>query len=134
MRLTRLTPADREELAEAWWRADDDTLFQRFCGAAPPVTPALLAHLTDLDHVRRCAIAARDATGRGVAIARYEATGEPGAASGNVSTTREEVSRCDRGKRTPGPYWRAWLGRVPGTSQQELEQAAAIARRTRRNR
>ncbi|WP_082403331.1 GNAT family N-acetyltransferase [Saccharothrix sp. NRRL B-16348] len=80
VRLTPVTPADREELAEALRNADVDTLFQRFCGAAPPVTPALLTHLTDLDHVRRCAIVARDTTGRGVAIARYEATGEPGAA------------------------------------------------------
>ncbi|WP_158843576.1 GNAT family N-acetyltransferase [Saccharothrix deserti] len=80
VRMTPVTPADREELADALRHADVDTLFQRFCGAAPPVTPALLTHLTDLDHVRRCAIAARDATGRGVAIARYEAVPEPGAA------------------------------------------------------
>ena len=60
----------REELADALRHADLDTLFQRFCGAAPPVTPALLTHLPGLDHVRRCAIAARDASGRGVAIAR----------------------------------------------------------------
>lgn len=85
--LTPVTPADREELAEALRRADLDTVFQRFCGAAPPVTPALLTHLTDLDHVRRCAIAARDTSGRGVAIARYEATGEPGAAEVAVVVT-----------------------------------------------
>lgn len=85
--LAPVTPADREELADAVRRADADTLFQRFCGAAPPLTPALLTHLTDLDHVRRCAVAARDATGRGVAIARYEATGEPGAAEVAVAVT-----------------------------------------------
>jgi RimJ/RimL family protein N-acetyltransferase len=85
--LTPVTPADRGELADALRHADLDTLFQRFCGAAPTVTPALLTHLTDLDHVRRCAIAARDADGRGVAIARYEATREPGAAEIAVVVT-----------------------------------------------
>ena len=85
--LTPVTPADRDELAEALRSADVDTLFRRFCGAAPQVTPALLTHLTDLDQVRRCAIAARDAIGRGVAIARYEATAEPGAAEVAVVVT-----------------------------------------------
>ncbi|MEJ2853863.1 MULTISPECIES: GNAT family N-acetyltransferase [unclassified Saccharothrix] len=72
-----LRPDDREELAEAIRRADLDTLFQRFCGAPPPVTPALLAHLTELDHVRRHALVARDRDGRGVGIGRYEATRTP---------------------------------------------------------
>lgn len=85
--LTPVTPADRDELAEALRHADLDTLFHRFCGAPPPVTPALLAHLTDLDQVRRCAIAARDGAGRGVAIARYEATSVPGTAEVAVVVT-----------------------------------------------
>ncbi|GAA0207630.1 hypothetical protein GCM10010492_01500 [Saccharothrix mutabilis subsp. mutabilis] len=72
-----LRPDDRDELAEAIRTADLDTLFQRFCGAPPPVTPALLAHLTELDHVRRHALVARDRDGRGVAIGRYEATRTP---------------------------------------------------------
>nr|BFE53595.1 hypothetical protein GCM10017745_70220 [Saccharothrix mutabilis subsp. capreolus] len=54
------------------------------------------------------------------------------AASGNTSVTREEVSRWERGKRIPGPYWRAWLGQVLDASQQELERAAAIERAARR--
>lgn len=35
-------------------------------------------------------------------------------ASGNRCVTREEVSACERGKRTPGPYWRR-LGRDGGS-------------------
>lgn len=77
VRMAPLRPEDRDELAEAIRNADLDTLFQRFCGAPPPVTPALLAHLTDLDHVRRHAVVARDLDGRGVAIGRYEATRTP---------------------------------------------------------
>ncbi|MFJ8913065.1 multiprotein-bridging factor 1 family protein [Amycolatopsis sp. NPDC102389] len=52
--------------------------------------------------------------------------------SGNDSVTREEVSRWERGKRIPGPYWRQWLGDVLDTSSRELELAAAVARRRRR--
>ncbi|OKI27912.1 transcriptional regulator [Saccharothrix sp. CB00851] len=71
---------------------------------------------------------------RRVGLAQYDLAERLHAASGNVSITREEVSRWERGKRIPGPYWRAWLGRVLDTPQQELEQAAAIARRTRKRR
>jgi len=52
--------------------------------------------------------------------------------SGNDSVTREEVSRWERGKRIPGPYWRQWLGNVLDTSSRELERAAAVARSRRR--
>ena len=54
------------------------------------------------------------------------------AMSGNDSVTREEVSRWERGKRIPGPYWRNWLSRVLDTSCDELELAAAVSRRRRR--
>ncbi|MEU5691871.1 helix-turn-helix transcriptional regulator [Actinosynnema sp. NPDC020468] len=53
------------------------------------------------------------------------------AVSGNLSITREEVSRWERGKRIPGPYWRNWLSQVLHTSQRELELAAAVARHRR---
>lgn len=52
--------------------------------------------------------------------------------SGNDSITREDISRWERGKRIPGPYWRQWLSGVLDTSGQELELAAAVARRQRR--
>ncbi|WP_410598323.1 helix-turn-helix domain-containing protein [Amycolatopsis sp. lyj-90] len=52
--------------------------------------------------------------------------------SGNDSVTRVEISRWERGKRIPGPYWRQWLGDVLDTSCRELEVAAAVARRRRR--
>ena len=69
---------------------------------------------------------------RGRGLTQHDLAERLHAASGNVSITREEVSRWERGKRIPGPYWRAWLGRVLDTPQQELEEAAAIARRSRR--
>jgi GNAT superfamily N-acetyltransferase len=72
-----LIPADAPLLAEAIATADADTLRRRFLGGPPHVTPRLLARLTTLDYVRRFALAAADeGTGRGVAIARYEASGD----------------------------------------------------------
>ncbi|WP_235022598.1 GNAT family N-acetyltransferase [Amycolatopsis alkalitolerans] len=84
-----LTPADANELGEALRHADSETLYQRFCGAPPKVTPALLRYLTDLDYVRRFALVARDHNETGVAIARYEATGEPGVAEVAVVVDRD---------------------------------------------
>jgi GNAT superfamily N-acetyltransferase len=72
-----ILPSDAPELAEAIKTADPGTLRRRFLGGPPRVTPALLAHLTVVDYVRRFALVAVDAvTGRGVAVARYEPAGE----------------------------------------------------------
>jgi len=72
-----ILPSDAPELGEAIKTADADTLHRRFLGAPPRVTPALLAHLTVVDYVRRFALVAIDTvTGRGVAVARYESAGE----------------------------------------------------------
>ena len=72
-----ILPGDAAELADAIETADADTLHSRFLGGAPRVTQALLAHLTVVDYVNRFALVAIDvATGRGVAIARYEPTGD----------------------------------------------------------
>jgi RimJ/RimL family protein N-acetyltransferase len=72
-----ILPSDAPELAEAIKSADRDTLRRRFMGGTPRVTPKLLAHLTVLDYAQRFALVAIDtATGRGVAIARYEPAGE----------------------------------------------------------
>lgn len=66
-------PSDAPELAEAIKTADPETLRRRFLGGTPPITTALLEHLTTVDYVRRFALVAIDpATQRGVAIARYE--------------------------------------------------------------
>jgi len=72
-----IVPSDAPELAEAIKTADSSTLRRRFLGGAPRGTPALLAHLTVVDYVQRFALVAVDtATGRGVAVARYEPAGE----------------------------------------------------------
>jgi RimJ/RimL family protein N-acetyltransferase len=69
-----LLPCDAPALAEAIMTADPDTLRRRYIGGRPHLTPALLTRLTTLDYQRRFALVAADAgTGRGVAIARYEA-------------------------------------------------------------
>ena len=66
-------PSDAPELGRAIKAADPDTLRRRFLGGPPPVTPALLSYLTEIDYQHRFALVAIDpATGAGVAIARYE--------------------------------------------------------------
>ncbi|RZU53386.1 RimJ/RimL family protein N-acetyltransferase [Krasilnikovia cinnamomea] len=71
-----IVPRDAAALSEAIAEADPDTLYRRFLGAPPRVTPRLLARLTTVDYAQRFAVVAGDATGRGVGIARYEAAGE----------------------------------------------------------
>jgi putative transcriptional regulator len=53
--------------------------------------------------------------------------------SGNPAITRTEISRWERGKRIPGPYWRTWLSEVLAVPPHRLETAAAAARRWRRS-
>lgn len=52
--------------------------------------------------------------------------------SGNPAITRAEISRWERGKRIPGPYWRGWLSEVLGVPAERLEISASFARRARR--
>jgi transcriptional regulator with XRE-family HTH domain len=53
-------------------------------------------------------------------------------ASGNDSVSREEVSRWERGKRIPGPYWRSWLSQALELPREDVEEWAAQARSSRR--
>ncbi|GAA4253938.1 hypothetical protein GCM10022255_056670 [Dactylosporangium darangshiense] len=53
------------------------------------------------------------------------------AAAGVPTITRHEVSRWERGERTPGPPWLAWLAFVLQAPLDELEPAAANSRRRR---
>ena len=71
-----ILPSDAPELGRAMQTADPDTLRRRFLGGPPPVTRALLCHLTEIDYAHRFALVAVDpATEAGVAIARYEQAG-----------------------------------------------------------
>jgi transcriptional regulator with XRE-family HTH domain len=49
-------------------------------------------------------------------------------ASGNDSVDREQVARWENGRRIPSWYWRRWLADVLGSSEEDLERAAAFAR------
>ena len=77
-----------------------------------------------------CELLARRRTAKG--WSQDDLAAQLHAESGNDSVTREEISRWERGKRIPGPYWRHWLSAVLDTSCDELELAAARARRLRR--
>jgi RimJ/RimL family protein N-acetyltransferase len=68
-----IIPADAAALAKAIVSADPETLRRRFLGGPPPVTDALLTHLTSIDYARRFALVAGEPSGCGIGIARYEA-------------------------------------------------------------
>ena len=54
------------------------------------------------------------------------------AASGQATVTRHEISRWEREDRIPSGYWLGWLAVVLDVPLEELERAAAAARRYRR--
>jgi RimJ/RimL family protein N-acetyltransferase len=71
-----ILPGDAPELAEAISAADAETVYRRFLGGRPQVTPQLMARLTEVDYASRLALVAIDTAGRkGVAVARYESVG-----------------------------------------------------------
>ena len=76
-----ILPSDAPGLAESIESADADTIYRRFLGGRPQVTPGLLEFLTTVDYASRFALVAVDpASQRGVAIARYEPAEQDGAA------------------------------------------------------
>ncbi len=72
-----ILPSDAPELADAFRAADPDTLHRRFLGAPPHPTARLFTWLTTVNYARRFALVAGDpASGKGIAIARYEPVAE----------------------------------------------------------
>jgi transcriptional regulator with XRE-family HTH domain len=51
--------------------------------------------------------------------------------SGNVSVTRDQVTRWERGGRVPSPYWRHWLAIALDVPSGQLDRAAKRARAVR---
>jgi RimJ/RimL family protein N-acetyltransferase len=83
-----IQPGDAPALAEAIESADADTIRRRYLGGHPQVTPELLDYLTTVDYTSRLAlVAVEPASGRGVAIARYEPAGQDGTADVAIAVT-----------------------------------------------
>jgi RimJ/RimL family protein N-acetyltransferase len=83
-----IQPSDAPALAEAIESADADTIRRRFLGGRPHVTSELLHFLTTVDYTSRFAlVAVEPASGRGVAIARYEPADEDGTADVAIAVT-----------------------------------------------
>ena len=78
MSVRPILPSDAPKLAEAIRTADPESLRARFLGGPPPLNEAALDRLTSLDYIRRFALVAYDARGRGVAVARYRGLTESG--------------------------------------------------------
>ena len=83
-----ILPRDAPGLAEAIESADADTIYRRFLGGRPRVTPELLDFLTTVDYTSRFALlAVEPASQRGVAIARYEPADQDGTAQVAIAVT-----------------------------------------------
>ncbi|GHE98577.1 hypothetical protein GCM10017786_34370 [Amycolatopsis deserti] len=65
-------------------------------------------------------------------LTQYQLAAELVTVSGNESLGRGEVSRWERGKRVPGPYWQRHLSRVLDVPPDELRAAARTAKQWRR--
>jgi len=64
-------------------------------------------------------------------MTQYALAAELIVASGNSAMTPSCIARWERGRRIPGPYWRGWLGVVLGVSDDQLAEAARLARARR---
>lgn len=64
-------------------------------------------------------------------LTQYDLADALASASGNDSLGRDEVSRWERGKRVPGPYWQSWLSSVLGIAPERLRSSARVAKELR---
>jgi GNAT superfamily N-acetyltransferase len=78
---------DRDALAAAFARLSPKSRFQRFHAAKRKLSERELTHLTDVDHVTHEALAAFDARGHIVAVARYAAFASGGRDSAEAALT-----------------------------------------------
>ncbi|HJQ45625.1 MAG TPA: helix-turn-helix transcriptional regulator [Amycolatopsis sp.] len=66
-------------------------------------------------------------------LTQCELAGALVAVSGNLGLGRDEVSRWERGKRVPGPYWQGWLSSVLEIAPERLRASARLAKELRIN-
>ncbi|PXY19436.1 helix-turn-helix domain-containing protein [Prauserella muralis] len=64
-------------------------------------------------------------------LTQYQLADKLADLSHNHSVSRDEVARWERGKRTPGPYWRRWLSVALDVPSDELAAAVRYGRRLR---
>jgi transcriptional regulator with XRE-family HTH domain len=64
-------------------------------------------------------------------LTQYQLADALAVVSGNDGIGRDEVSRWERGKRVPGPYWRRWLADVLDIPPDLLRNAARVSRALR---
>jgi GNAT superfamily N-acetyltransferase len=86
-----ILPSDAAELEAAFRTADSATLWMRFLGPPPELTPELLEWLTDVDYRTRFALVARDSRGHGIGIARWVA--QPGGDCAEVAVAVDPMWR-----------------------------------------
>jgi hypothetical protein len=95
--------ADRAALAGAFTRLSPEARLQRFHAPKPKLSVRELTYLTDVDHVTHEAIAAFDARGHIVAVARYAAFDPARRDCAEVALT--VTDSCQRQDRIERPYF-----------------------------
>jgi GNAT superfamily N-acetyltransferase len=92
--LRLLRPEDAPLLLEGFERLSPDSRYRRFLSAKPRLSDAELRYLTELDGVDHVAIAALDARGHGVGVARFvRLRDEPGVAEPALTVIDEAQHR-----------------------------------------
>ena len=75
MLVRAIAPEDRDELAAGFERLSPESRYRRFFGAMPRLSSRDLDRLTQVDHHdHEALVAVEEASGRGVAVARFVRT------------------------------------------------------------
>jgi RimJ/RimL family protein N-acetyltransferase len=85
MRMRPIEPADRDALAAAFTRLSPESRMRRFHASKPKLSERELTYLTQVDHVTHEALAAFDAQGQIVGVARYAASPSEGHEAAEVA-------------------------------------------------
>jgi GNAT superfamily N-acetyltransferase len=128
-----LAPSDREALAVAFERLSPESRHRRFLGPKPTLSERELTWLTEIDHVSHEAIAAFDASGAIIGVARYNAWPNRTGAADLAVVVLDEYQRRRIGTRLAiHALWHAkanGFAVVTGTTLFENRAARALLRK-----
>lgn len=79
VKIRRVRPEDDGRLIQVFDRCSPETIYQRFLTGLRELTPEMARHLANVDHCRRLALIAENASGP-IGVARYEPSDDPGEA------------------------------------------------------
>jgi GNAT superfamily N-acetyltransferase len=127
-----LLPGDREALAAFFTRLSPESRRRRFLGPKPELSERELTWMTEVDHVSHEAVAAFDAAGALLGVARYNAWADRDGVADLAVVVLDEFQRRRLGTRLAvHALWRAkanGFSAVTGTTFFENRAARALLR------